>query len=297
MTSIKLSINGNNKVQIDPSDNMPHELWRNVVDWWLLDARFFVHSKYIEIDPAEFSLRRHWLRENWTSLGYKAILDDTVKNYLKASDKLTEKFVSLAGDIDRVKGVDLSQIKLSIDLTKFQKDNVAALVTMPNGANFSVPGAGKTLTTLAVWRYLKIPRLLIICPRSAFESWETDSKFLSEKPIINQFTDTSIPTDTNILYINYEQLENTERLLRLKTWAEQTNTMLVIDEAHRVKGGAKSIRWRSCVSLSSSSVRTDLLTGTPMPQSQDDLRNLFGLSWQGISPTFFTEGRLSTLKR
>jgi SNF2 family DNA or RNA helicase len=175
------------------------------------------------------------------------------------------------------------------------------LVSMPNGANFSVPGAGKTLTTLAVWEYFrtlkKIYRLLVVCPRSAFEAWETDSQILLSTPTINQFTEESIPTDTEILYVNYEQLENIERLKRLKKWIEQKPTMLVIDEAHRIKGGANSIRWRSCLNLASSASRTDLLTGTPMPQSQDDLRNLFGLSWHGISPAFFSDGRLSSLQR
>lgn len=298
MASIKLSINNKNMVQIEPLESMRDELWQNIVDWWSLDSRLQAHSKFIEIDSAEFSLRRHWLRENWTSLGHKVDIDDSVRDYLKVSDKLTEEFIRLGDNIGRDKSINLSQIQLrGRDLTKFQQDNVAALVTMPNGANFSVPGAGKTLTTLVVWRYLKISRLLIICPRSAFEAWEEDSKFLQEIPVINQFTDSSITTATDILYINYEQLENTERLIRLKKWTEKKDTMLVIDEAHRIKGGAKSIRWRACVNLSSSAVRTDLLTGTPMPQSQDDLRNLFGLSWQGISPNFFTEGRLSSLKR
>ena len=298
MSKIKLSINANNKVQIDPVENIQEELWQNIINWWSLGSEFSKSSKFLEVDPSQFSLRRDWLRENWTSLGHKLIIDDTVKDYLKTNDKLEKKFISLADAADTIKDVNLNQTHFKeIDLTKFQKDNIAALIAMPNGANFSVPGAGKTLTTLAVWRYLKIPRLLVICPRSAFEAWEADSKFLSDQPVINQFTSASIPTKTNILYTNYEQLENPERLSRLKKWAEQKEAMLVIDEAHRIKGGSKSIRWRACANLSDISVRTDILTGTPMPQSQDDLRNLFSLSWKGIAPSFFTENRLSTLKR
>ena len=49
------------------------------------------------------------------------------------------------------------------------------MVSIPNGANFSVPGAGKTMTTLATWQFLrtkeKIDKLLIISPKSAFEAW------------------------------------------------------------------------------------------------------------------------------
>ena len=73
--------------------------------------------------------------------------------------------------------------------------------------------------------------------------------------------------------------------------------MLVIDEAHRIKGGGASIRWRACLELSRHSKRVDLLTGTPMPQSQEDLRNLFSLSWSGVPREFFSDSRLSALKR
>ena len=43
--------------------------------------------------------------------------------------------------------------------------------------------------------------------------------------------------------------------------------------------------------------KVDLLTGTPMPQSYDDLRNLFNLSWKGIQNSFLTDSRLSSMKR
>jgi SNF2 family DNA or RNA helicase len=173
---------------------------------------------------------------------------------------------------------------------------------MPHGANFSVPGAGKTSTTLAVWEYFRkdktISRLLVICPRSAFDAWkEEPSAVLSESVEINQFTDNPIPPNTAVLYVNYEQLENSERLNRLIRWVSQSPTMLVIDEAHRIKGGASSVRWKACLELSNKAVRVDLLTGTPMPQSQDDLKNLFGLSWQNIPRHFFSNERLSSLKR
>lgn len=301
MATLRLFINANQQVQIEPGDKISEEIWANVLDFWLLGSRINSSISFIEIDPAEFALRKHWLRENWTRLGHQVLIDDSVKEHIRNVDRLTENFNQLANNPDRAKDFDFSNIKLSKPLTEFQKLNVALLVTMPNGANFSVPGAGKTLTTLAVWEYFRIhnktDRLLVVCPRSAFEAWEMDSEILLNKPTINQFSEESIPTNTDILYVNYEQLENSERLKRIRKWIEQKPTMLVIDEAHRIKGGVKSTRWRSCLNLASSAVRTDLLTGTPMPQSQDDLRNLFGLSWHGISPTFFSDGRLSSLQR
>lgn len=291
MATIRLFINSNYQIQIEPIGTMPQDLWINISNWWSVGIKPKADINFLEIDPAEFAFRKHWLRENWTRLGHQVIIEDSVKEHIRNVANLTDNFNYLASNADRAKDLDLSSIKLSKPLTEFQKNNVALLVSMPNGANFSVPGAGKTLTTLAVWEYFrtlkKIYRLLVVCPRSAFEAWETDSQILLNIPAINQFTEDSISTDTEILYVNYEQLENNERLKRLKKWIEQKPTMLVIDEAHRIKGGANSIRWRSCLNLASSAKRTDLLTGTPMPQSQDDLRNLLVYLGMEYLPLFF----------
>ena len=173
---------------------------------------------------------------------------------------------------------------------------------MNHGANFSVPGAGKTSTTLAVWEYFmregKLNKLLVVCPRSAFEAWRQEPSLVLENDIsIHQFSDEPIPSDTKLLFVNYEQLENQSRLDRLINWTHASPTMLAIDEAHRIKGGANSIRWRACLELSSKATRVDILTGTPMPQSQDDLRNLLNLSWHGIPRSFFSDTKLGSLKR
>jgi SNF2 family DNA or RNA helicase len=139
--------------------------------------------------------------------------------------------------------------------------------------------------------------LLIICPRSALEAWETDVNKIDNIPIIKPFNDNPIEFSTKIIYVNYEQLENEHKLNRLVKWINQKSTMLVIDEAHRIKGGGASIRWLACRELALHAKRVDLLTGTPMPQSQEDLRNLLSLSWNGIPREFFSDSILSGLKR
>jgi SNF2 family DNA or RNA helicase len=187
-------------------------------------------------------------------------------------------------------------------LLPYQIESLYHLDKAKCAANFSVPGAGKTSTTLAVWEYFrasgKIQRLLVICPRSAFEAWEKEPELVLQQSVnIHQFSEESIPPDTELLYVNYEQLENKSRLLRITKWMDIMPTMLALDEAHRVKGGGKSIRWQACAELCTHAVRVDLLTGTPMPQSQEDLKNLFELSWQGIPRHYFTNEKLSNLKR
>jgi SNF2 family DNA or RNA helicase len=302
MSALKISMSIDSKVRIEPDGLISDGIWEGVIDWWALDGTGDAKSKFVDIGIPEFAQRKLWLRENWTSLGYRVNISDDVKTALKTVDGLMAKFIEIAGRNDAdVESVNLDLIPLIKPLTEFQKKTISSLIGMPNGANFSVPGAGKTLTTLALWEYFRISgsieRMLIVCPRSAFEAWESDSNMLERHPAINLFNDEPIDLVTEILYVNYEQLENERRLSRLIKWVSQKSTMLVIDEAHRIKGGGASIRWRACRELSNHSARVDLLTGTPMPQSQEDLRNLLSLSWSGVPREFFSDSRLSALRR
>jgi SNF2 family DNA or RNA helicase len=302
MATLRFSISNSSKVRIEPVGEIHTSEWESVVEWWSLGRRFDAIPTFIDVNISDLSQRKIWLRENWKNLGNELIIEDDVKEALKSSNNLKDDFIRLSerNKID-VSNTSLNEIKLNISLTEFQKKNIINLLDMNNGANFSVPGAGKTLTTLAVWEHFRVSKiitnLLIICPRSAFEAWETDVKKLQNKPTIKLFDENSIDSKIQIIYVNYEQLENDHKLKRLIGWLQLNPTMLVIDEAHRIKGGGSSIRWRACRELAIHARRVDLLTGTPMPQSQDDLRNLLSLSWTGIPREFFTESLLSNLKR
>jgi SNF2 family DNA or RNA helicase len=302
MATLRISMITDSQVRIEPVGDLSDSDWDAVIDWWSLGSKSPSSMGYIDVGLPDFSQRKIWLRENWTSLDNSLIIDDDVKVALRGVDSLMTKFLEIADshEID-IKDVNFDLIRLANPLREFQKKNIASLLRMPNGANFSVPGAGKTLTTLSVWEYFRtigeIEHLLVVCPRSAFEAWETDSRMLANTPKVAQFNDDVIDSETEILYVNYEQLENTGKLKRLVRWLDQKPSMLAIDEAHRIKGGGASIRWRACRELAKHAKRVDLLTGTPMPQSQEDLRNLLTLSWNGIPKEFFSDSRLSGLKR
>jgi len=305
MATLRVFMSSDNNIRIEPVGDISNADWESVTNWWSLGVNQNIQTVYIDVPVPEFSQRKLWLRENWKNLGNELIIDEKVIVALKSVEGLMGKFIELSNRSEaQANKFNFDWVKFSnplFELTEFQKRNIVALIEMPNGANFSVPGAGKTLTTLAIWEYFRsikdVNRLLVVCPRSAFEAWETDVKILSRQPVINQFDEDPIEFDTEILYVNYEQLENRQRLTKLVRWMDQQPTMLVIDEAHRIKGGGFSIRWRACRELANHSKRVDLLTGTPMPQSQEDLRNLLTLSWQNIPREFFSDSRLSGLKR
>lgn len=302
MHTLRISLASDSRITIEPVGDMPDDIWESVVDWWSIGRKLDPNIKKIHVDTPDFSQRKIWLRENWKSLGYGLTIEDNVKVAIKSVDNLMMMFEEIATREEcELNQINLDSIELTRPLTEFQKKNIQCLIGMPNGANFSVPGAGKTLTTLALWEFFRVSnivdRMLIVCPRSAFEAWESDSYMLSRKPAIKLFNDDPIDSATEILYVNYEQLENESRLTRLAKWLGLSPGMLVIDEAHRIKGGGASIRWRACCELANNAKRIDLLTGTPMPQSQEDLRNLLSLSWRGIPREFFSDSRLSSLRR
>jgi SNF2 family DNA or RNA helicase len=302
MANLSISMHLDDVVRIQPIGEISSSEWENVLDWWAIGDHYDIKATFIDVPITAFTQRKLWLRENWKNLGNDLFIDEKVKMALKNVECSIADFIALAEKTTLESNfLNFDLIKLNVSLTPFQKLNVSSLVSMPNGANFSVPGAGKTLTTLSVWEHfrssIQITRLLVVCPRSAFEAWENDSKMLVDTPSIQQFSDDPIDSSIEILYVNYEQLENGARLKRLIRWVEQAPTMLVFDEAHRVKGGGASIRWRACREIAAHAKRVDLLTGTPMPQSQEDLRNLLALSWQGLPREFFSDSRLSGLKR
>jgi SNF2 family DNA or RNA helicase len=304
MATIRILVNQDEQILIEPVGDISPDDWNRALLWWCSVGGAHVGTHTIVVPPAIFAQHKHWLREGWTRLGHLVSPPGPeIIALLSQTESYLDEFVSLSQQEGSGNEIDFSNLGIKRQLTSFQLDNLRALVRMPNGANFSVPGAGKTSTTLAVWEYLRkagtIARLLVICPRSAFEAWKQEPFDVLTAEIVSKqfFSEEPIPVEADLLYVNYEQLENRQRLNRLLAWAKQKPTMLVIDEAHRIKGGGSSIRWRACLELANAVKRVDLLTGTPMPQSPEDLRNLFGISWQKIPRLFLTDERLKSLQR
>ena len=277
---------------------MDLDFWKhNVCDWWT-DNTISSNENSVIIPLEKFLVQKGWFNSVWAPLGGGLEYNDETKTLLQKGISEFENFKQrLEGNLKVVKN---SLSTYTRPLTSFQIDNINNLLSMPSGANFSVPGAGKTTTTLALWYELKKQGrsgpLIVIAPRSAFESWETEpAKIFFADTITKIFDDSVIDQDVDILIINFEKLEKLERTESILRWASKKQIHLVIDEAHRVKGGAKSIRWQRCKTIASVASRVDILSGTPMPQGFDDLRNLFSLTWPNVPRSYLTDQRLQNI--
>jgi SNF2 family DNA or RNA helicase len=169
------------------------------------------------------------------------------------------------------------------DLTSFQQRDIARLLSLSHGANFSVPGAGKTRVALAIYAAMRergeVQRLLVVCPKSAYESWRFEGDTCFADPLQTQVLEKSAEPGTEVLLVNYERLDRA--LALLAGWLQSTPSMIILDEAHRMKLGANGIYGSACLALGPLSRRRLILTGTPAPNGAKDLESLLGFVWPG----------------
>lgn len=172
------------------------------------------------------------------------------------------------------------------ELKPFQLQNLCRLAALPHGADFSVPGAGKTtvaLSSFAIARVLYgVQRLLVVAPLAAFAAWKEDSQACFDHSFrisVHLGPESDIPTTCDLLLTNYHRLASDYD--RIRAWVVAKPTHVVLDEAHRVKRGRDGIHGAAVLDLAFSAARRDVLTGTPAPQGAHDLVALMRFLYPG----------------
>jgi len=215
-------------------------------------------------------------------------------------EKVRSQLATLASDRkareDAVEGaVRVSTAELAAELAAngfrrtlkpFQLRNLAKISLLPHGADFSVPGAGKTTVALANHSLQRsrgiVERLLVVAPIAAFEAWKSDSSAcLVVAPTIAVHSGPGglIPRDTEILLTNYNRVAADYE--RVRDFVAAAPTQVVLDEAHRIKRGAAGVHGRAVLDLAYVARRRDVLTGTPAPQGATDLIALMRFLYPG----------------
>jgi len=179
-------------------------------------------------------------------------------------------------------------------LKPFQLRDLQRLLSLPNGANFSVPGAGKTTVTLALHVLARQPgqHLLVIGPKAAFPAWRSivDECMAPTTPDhgAEQFTfldgdeaqnDALLRSGGTRFVISYDLMVRQQQLI--SNYLARQPVHLVLDEAHRMKAGSLSQRGAYLLGVATLPARRDILTGTPMPQGASDLAALLAFLWPG----------------
>lgn len=188
---------------------------------------------------------------------------------------------------------------LARPLKSHQMKAALHLLCATNGANFSVPGSGKTAVVLAVYHQLRlwgeIDSLFVVGPPACFGPWRAEyATVLGTQPSYEMMAGGNVddrqssylvdPDSVCDLYLTtFQTLERDWQHVQRLFHQRGIRFFFVVDEAHYIKqsGGA----WANAVlEVSRHAARRCVLTGTPFPRSYTDAFNLFEALWPDNSP-------------
>ena len=176
------------------------------------------------------------------------------------------------------------------------------MFTMKKSANFSVPGSGKTSSVYGVFSFLSsqglVDKIVMIGPKNSFISWKDEfyNCFNDKRDLklfnIQDYSSTRSKKNAllyeaahtkNLLLFNYEGLDSI--LEELKNIIDD-KTLLVFDEVHKVKN-PNGKRAKNSLEISYNAKYIIALTGTPIPNSYIDIKNLLNILYREEYNDFF----------
>lgn len=230
-----------------------------------------------------FLEKRNWIATQLTAHGCAIAFDDALAAKLhRGKEERDDLDDLLAHGVEEVDlAGELAAAGFRRELKTFQERDLGRLAAMPHGANFSVPGAGKTTVAYGLHAVEhgrgRVQRLLVVAPLSAFGAWEEESGACFEEPLsVARLTDRG-STRARVLLVNYQRL--VARYEQLARWVVEAPTHVILDEAHRMKRGKAGEWGRACLDLAHLAARRDILTGTPAPQHPKDFVALINFVW------------------
>lgn len=227
----------------------------------------------------------------------------SIEEYRKSGLTLKSEDARWNDEYEEFKSV--VELEVTRPLKELQLKSAMYMLTQKRAANFSVPGAGKTTMLLGVYAYLNslkkgqvIKRLLVVCPINAFMSWQEEFiTVFKDKKELNVLTvhDEKINGNilafesqwpmANLILVNYESLPKFKEAI-IKCLSVDSETMLVFDEVHRIKG----IDAKRAVAALDISDKVDyryVLTGTPIPNSYLDIYNFLNILFKNEYSSHF----------
>jgi SNF2 family DNA or RNA helicase len=192
---------------------------------------------------------------------------------------------ALSGIAEPIPPAVSDELRIKRELRPFQVRDLERLANLKHGANFSVPGAGKTTVTYALHRIARnagiVTRLLVVAPYSAFSAWEEDAEEVLDPALRVTRWRQGVAIAGDVVLVAFPQLPAAAR--HLVGWMLDNKTHLAVDEAHRAKRGALGEWGRALMTMAPFAVRRDLLTGTPAPNHPRDLAALLDILWPGTN--------------
>lgn len=236
-----------------------------------------------------FIKRNKYSIEKYKILGdiYKGNLDDFIS-------VKKDEFLNFSDVVQKEVHRPLKDLHLKASFYEYE---------MARAANFSVPGAGKTAMILGVFAYLnregvrtndKINRMLVVAPINAFNSWKKEfcAVFGDKKKLVaidsqseKEFEE-ALKIDwevSNLVLVNYESLPRYSKVIQSLL---NEDTMLIFDEVHRIKN-PEGQRAKAALEVSTIPKYKFVLTGTPIPNSYQDVYNFLNILYGNEYNAYF----------
>ena len=191
------------------------------------------------------------------------------------------------------------QDKVPRKLKDHQLKAALHLIAVKNGANFSVPGSGKTTVVLSVFHYLRelgeVDSLFVVGPPACFGPWRFEyEEALGKCPSFEILAGGDVQDRRSRYLVNkesvsdlyltsYQTLQRDAEHVEVLFHHQGVKFFFVIDEAHYIK--QLDGLWANAVlTIAHHAQRRCILTGTPFPRSYTDSFNLFDALWPDFSP-------------
>lgn len=273
-------------VSLRRGDGIPAELWNSLGRNIAPESVVTADSHQIVVPVERFLAKRNWLGATLNRYGCTPEVDLGIRTLLDRADREREEVKKALEGAQPA--LDSEQTRKRLDGTRFIRDlktfqirDAGRILSLSHGANFSVPGAGKTTVAYAVYEAEhaaeRVARMLVVAPLSAFDAWlgEVEVCF-DQAPKIERF-EGKITSGTEIVLVNYQRLAANYGVLA--EWVLEADCLVVLDEAHRMKRGRDGEWGSRCLDLAHLANRRDILTGTPAPQHPSDFVPLMEFVW------------------
>lgn len=254
-------------------------------------------------------------------------IDESAKNLLKDAEDESMRFMRFADKAMQIRNNNIDYEELQdylriLSATSFKRTlkpyqllSSYHIAFSQNACNFSVPGSGKTTTVLAAYEYLRntndpskrINKLLVVGPLAAFGAWKNEYKeCFGKEPLVLEIRSgirnetvedallrSNVPYD--IIIASYGSVPS--KIDILQSFLANNPSMVVLDEAHRIKNTEDGVQSNAALRLSDNAKSRVILTGTPAANSYVDLYNLYKFIWPSNNIIGYSIAQLANMSK
>ena len=183
-----------------------------------------------------------------------------------------------------------TSVSLKRELKQYQVKGLEHFIKIKHGANFSVPGSGKTTMVYAYFDYLLregiVEKIFVVGPFSSFLPWEEEGEQCFGRKLnaarlvgLKRQAYYLQSAQYELFLCHYQTTANdVDQIVEL---CHRHKLLLVIDESHYIKRFDGGVWSNALLKIAPHATRRAILSGTPMPNGYIDLWSQMTFLWPG----------------